>query len=572
MTEKPNVLFLTVDALRADRTTLHGYTRPTTPNLERLAENAIVCENAFSLGPFTQAACVQMMTATRPFSFGGFDVGAIGRPPTVFRRFKDAGYRTVALSTLHWVNRFFGYGDGLDEEWQLFILNTLVGVAVANMRNSIQGYNEKTITEKEMLAVAAPVIAKLFRNAEEYCSIRIRNEAGLAADFPDSLLVGGGYDYGRVRGVVRRHRKAFEEDAMAYIHTHLKGIPLAHEWLARDWYYRRKPGKLLAESWIRGSNLLLEPFAPSLARSRRNRFRSYVDASALADKVISILRRHEKERPFFLWAHFMDTHIPYVSGRGRRWYRETPAYLAKVGHDTGHDPSRTFDPRPPESQAEWAAFSALYDAAVRWTDEQIGRIVEAVDGLGLGEDTIIAVCGDHGEEFGEHGDISHHFLPYEHNIRVPMLFRRRGQAGRRIGDLTCLIDAAPTLARMAGLEPHPDWEGRPLDGPLAAPRDHLVTESFYGGNCIFEDRFLYMGVRTRNRKFFWKEGRDSRDTFSQDGPELYDVLTDPDEQDNIYRPDHPEVPRLESLIAARLAEIPEISPERIARAFGTEVA
>ncbi|HIJ44076.1 MAG TPA: hypothetical protein HPP75_08895, partial [Rhodospirillaceae bacterium] len=53
---------------------------------------------------------------------------------------------------------------------------------------------------------------------------------------------------------------------------------------------------------------------------------------------------------------------------------------------------------------------------------------------------------------------------------------------------------------------------------------------------------------------------------------LYDVLTDPDEQDNIYRPDHPEVPRLESLIAARLAEIPEISPERIARAFGTEVA
>ncbi|HIJ45725.1 MAG TPA: hypothetical protein HPP50_06180, partial [Rhodospirillaceae bacterium] len=101
---------------------------------------------------------------------------------------------------------------------------------------------------------------------------------------------------------------------------------------------------------------------------------------------------------------------------------------------------------------------------------------------------------------------------------------------------------------------------------------HLVTESFYGGNCIFEDRFLYMGVRTRNRKFFWKEGRDSRDTFSQDGPELYDVLTDPDEQDNIYRPDHPEVPRLESLIAARLAEIPEISPERIARAFGTEVA
>ncbi len=45
--DKPNVILLTVDAFRADRTSLHGYRRPTTPTLERLAENAIVCENAF---------------------------------------------------------------------------------------------------------------------------------------------------------------------------------------------------------------------------------------------------------------------------------------------------------------------------------------------------------------------------------------------------------------------------------------------------------------------------------------------------------------------------------------------
>ncbi len=69
--DRPNVLLLTVDAWQADRLSLHGYARPTTPALERFAADATVCERAFTLGPFTQLACIQLFTSSRPMSYGG---------------------------------------------------------------------------------------------------------------------------------------------------------------------------------------------------------------------------------------------------------------------------------------------------------------------------------------------------------------------------------------------------------------------------------------------------------------------------------------------------------------------
>ena len=68
--------------LRADRLGVYGYDRPTTPNLDRFTENAVVCDNAYTLGPFTQVACIQLFTSSRPFSYGGYDRGAAGRPDT----------------------------------------------------------------------------------------------------------------------------------------------------------------------------------------------------------------------------------------------------------------------------------------------------------------------------------------------------------------------------------------------------------------------------------------------------------------------------------------------------------
>jgi arylsulfatase A-like enzyme len=565
---RPNILLLTVDALRADRTSLYGYGRPTSPALEQLATDAVVCETAFSLGPFTQSACVQLFTSTPPLSHGGFDAGAVGRPATLFRHFNAAGYRTTALSTLHWVNRFFGYGEGLDDEHQLFIPNTLVGVAVATMRNSLIGYHQGNIRRDEMLSVVRPTIAKLFTDAETYCALRLEHASDHARDYPDSLLVNEGYDFVRVRRLIMRHRAEFEADPPAYVDRHLSTVPAPHEWLAAEWRLCRTPARLAQEFAFRIVNLLVAAVDPERASARAARFRQYVDAAALADKTIALLRGADRNRPFFIWCHFMDTHIPYVSGHGRRWYRNTPGYLARLGYSHRCDPALNFRENRPLDPEKQRAVSALYDAAVLWTDEQISRIVEAVDAEGLGENTIVAICGDHGEELGEHGDVGHYFLFYEHNVRIPMIFRRKGMTPARPRALVTTLDLAPTLAEMAGLAPAPGWIGAPVTSAAAAARETVVMETFYGGNCLFAHRPLYFGVRSHSHKLMWKEARDPQDRFSPEGPQLYDLAADPGETRNIYAPGHPALPPLEAAIARRMAQIPELPTARIVAAFG----
>lgn len=571
MTAKhPNVLFLSVDALRADRTNLGGYERPTTPNLAALAEDAVVCEQTVSVGAFTQLSFHSFMTSSRPLSHGGYDRSGRERPKNLFRAFKDGGYETLSVATFPWVSRYFGYGDGaVDREPHLFVLNALVGIHGSNtMASTLRAWHAGEMALDEAVARVGPLIDKVFEDVADYCVGRMDQEALDRLDFADSPLMNQGYDYGRVLRVVARHRAEFAADKHAYVARHLTYVPRAHEWIARDWRYCRTVGRLLGEAARRFCDGMVGLFDPDLARLRRHRFKRYVDGADLADRVVrEIGLRQAPERPFFLWTHFIDTHVPYCAGRGRRWYKETPGYLEDLGYPANLDIALAVRDRP-ETPEQWTAWSAFYDAAVRYADEQIGRIVRGLEELGLADDTVIVVCGDHGEELGEHGDVSHHFRLYEHNVRVPLMLHRRGIGRRRIVGLTTLLDLAPTIADMAGLEPDASWEGVPVTVPSVGRRDHVLLETFHGGNCLFDRRPLYFAVRTKRWKYLWKEYRDATDNFSPEGLELYDIVDDPMEQRNLYRADHPEVPGFNRIIAGRMAEIPEIGRERIAAAFG----
>jgi len=565
---RPNVLLLTADALRTDRLGVYGYGRPTSPCLDRLAESAIVCDNALTLGPFTQIACIQLFTSSRPLSHGGYDRGAEGRPDTLFKRFRDAGYRTWGLSTIHWVSPYYGYTDGLETEIGVFHLNTLVGMAVVNTRDTLRAYGKGTISSSEMLVRVTPVIEKLFSNVETYCDTLKDRIAAYRADFPGSKMVNDGYDLDKVKRIIADHRHQFAGGPLQYLRRHLGDPPVAKEWLSREWYYARTPGKLVREAAFRASNRALRLVNPRLAHARTSRVRLSVDAHAIAAKVIGCLVDREPSRPFFIWAHFKDTHRPFVSGPGLDWYRHTPEYLQALGYPRDLDPTFSFRVSHARSEEDRTTLSALYDAAVRSTDEAVGNILSAVERLGLADDTVIAFCGDHGEEIGEHGDYGHECMGYEHNARVPMIFRPVGGGGQRIGSLISSLDWAPTLCALAGVEPAPGWEGAPVTSDEVAARRHIVLETFCRGDCLFDHRPLYMGVRTKTHKYLWKEYVDPHHRAGSPGPELYDLGTDPGERHNIWRPGHPLAAGFDLLIAERLAQIPEISSARIAAAFG----
>jgi len=561
------VLLLTVDTWRADRMSLYGYDRPTTPVLDRFAEDAIVCDNAYALGPFTQIACVPLFTSSRPLSYGGYDGGALGRPDTVFKHFQKAGYRTWGLSTIHWVSHVFGYLDGFDEASEVFLLNAIPGMALNLTRDTLHAWRTGGIDDAEMVARVSPVIEDTFRVVHRYCDTMLTEGATLRARFPDCKMINDGYDFHKVRATVARHQAEFERAPLAYVRSRLRDVSTPEEWIARDWRYKRRPAKLLSEVAGKATNKLLARINPRRALLRNNRFGMTPDAHTIADDVIRALKTRTGDQPFLIWAHFKDTHQPFVSGRGRDWFRQTPDYLDSLGYDPTTDPGAVFRGKP-KTEDDWRAIRSLYDCAMLSTDEALGRILDAVDELGLKDRTVIGLAGDHGEELGEHGDYGHAVCSYEHTSRIPMLFRAPGIPGHRIEGLVTSLDFAPTVAALAGLDAAPGWEGAPATSETVAERDHVLTEAFCRGDCIFAHRPPYLGIRTKRYKYLWREYRDPFHEHGMDTQELYDLAVDPGERHNLYAPDHPVVRELNPFLARRLAEIPEISGQRIIDSFG----
>jgi arylsulfatase A-like enzyme len=151
MTDRPHVVWLTLDSVRADHTTMGGYERDTTPNIAALADGSDgqYVPNCFAHGKYTLTSTTSMLTATYPTSNGlGYDRGTLPADvPTVPERFGDLGYRTGGFSSNRYVSPETGLDRGFDEfAWihpstmlRSVPLRTLVGY-LANLRRHSAGF------------------------------------------------------------------------------------------------------------------------------------------------------------------------------------------------------------------------------------------------------------------------------------------------------------------------------------------------------------------------------------------------------------------------------------------------
>lgn len=170
----------------------------------------------------------------------------------------------------------------------------------------------------------------------------------------------------------------------------------------------------------------------------------------------------DREEPFFLWIHYMDTHTPYAPAP--RHFREvsdstlgTPQMLlaharAGLGKDVGE---RTL-----------ADLRTLYQATVRQVDASIGRVLGALSDNGLREETAVVVAGDHGEEFQDHGHLAHYPKLYDELVRVPLLVDVSGAEPRRIEGAVGLDDVPPTVCDLLDVSSPRSWAGDSLVGPV----------------------------------------------------------------------------------------------------------
>ena len=182
---------------------------------------------------------------------------------------------------------------------------------------------------------------------------------------------------------------------------------------------------------------------------------------------------------------------------------------------------------------------------VSFMDHHIGRILEALDRLGVAENTLVVFTTDHGHYLGQHGLWAKGAFHYEDLLRLPMLARWPGRipAGVTSSALQSLVDYAPTFLSAAGVEVPGLMQGRnQLDvwcGKTEPVRDHVIIENRHQPTAVHLRTF----VNERYKLTVYR---------GHDYGELFDLDSDPEERRNLW--DNPECADLKSHLLLRFVQ------------------
>ncbi len=310
------------------------------------------------------------------------------------------------------------------------------------------------------------------------------------------------------------------------------------------------------ETLSQGTLELLSPgnlhYGSNFARMIINDELQYTQADYLAaSQAIAILenrtgkvpehgRNKQKEKadaPFFLAVGMVRPHVPLIAPENCfEPYPEDEVQLPPVVVKD-NVPEQALVRQNMKiwkmSEVQKKQTISAYMASVRFMDQQVGRILDALDRLKLRDETIIIFISDHGYNLGEHDCWSKVSL-WEGSVRVPLIISVPGtgkDAGNTCESIVELIDLYPTLTELCGLshEQPEILQGRSLAGYLIENKteagESLAYTTSYGGRdaSIRSDRWRY----TR-----WGE------EIEEGNEELYDHFSDPEEHINLA--DNPE--------------------------------
>jgi arylsulfatase A-like enzyme len=291
-------------------------------------------------------------------------------------------------------------------------------------------------------------------------------------------------------------------------------VPGAADWLQQHGYQTYFLGAGGSRAWegYRNMDGLFLSHGFDLARDPKHPFwrdapvsfkdDAYLDAAMFADA-----RRYLRSvggQKFFLMLWNYDTHYPYFDGPG-------PEFA-----DTQHFPKAIV------GDAEKEAEFRYYLRSLWRVDRLIGELYQELERLGLADDTLVVITGDHGEAFGEHGYYYHGWSNYEEEVRVPLVFicPRLAPLGKRSKVLGSHVDMWPTITDVCGLPADPRWQGKSLFAPV--PDDERRAYYYRQTNMI--------GVRQGKYKYIF-DYKLQRDL-------LFDLEKDPGERKNLAA-DHP---------------------------------
>lgn len=236
--------------------------------------------------------------------------------------------------------------------------------------------------------------------------------------------------------------------------------------------------------------------------------------------------------PYFVWVHLFDPHLPYHPPA--KYLQQVNTGLNVTGEWYSLDSyQRSKIVNAPEKVLDMIR---LYDAEIAYSDDQLGRIIAAARDAAPDDNLLTIVTSDHGESMGEHQLFWSRQL-YDPTLLVPLIVvppDAYGILSREISSQVSLIDVAPTILDLLGIEPAVEMDGVSFTGLL-----HGETQDSTGPAVseLFDVDHVVPSIRSV-REDRWKliyryPGADGNAPLGKPVPELYNLHADPREAKNL---------------------------------------
>lgn len=263
----------------------------------------------------------------------------------------------------------------------------------------------------------------------------------------------------------------------------------------------------------------------------------------IASEAIRYMESHQEE-PFFLGVGFFRPHTPYVAPK--KYFDMYPLEDIRLPYAPEDDrediPVAAFAHNCPVPNYGLDALTLrkaiqAYYACVSFVDAQVGRLMGALDRLGMADQTIVVFWSDHGYHLGDHGGVWQKRTLFEQSAKSPLIIRAPGMRGNgtpcpRVVEF---VDIYPTLVDLANVSAPKGLSGNSLlpllENPLREWGSHAVTQVLRPSDDRLKEPVMGVSIRTERWRYTeWGED-------GKHGVELYDYHADPGEFENLAR--HP---------------------------------
>jgi arylsulfatase A-like enzyme len=283
-----------------------------------------------------------------------------------------------------------------------------------------------------------------------------------------------------------------------------------------------------------------------------------LDATAVNRRFLDWLS-HVDERPFFAFLNYFDAHETYLPPPqfAMKFGPGEPRSNQQVTQELRRSLRNDWHKRPPE---EIQAEVDVYDGAISYIDDELGRLLDGLRSRGLLDNTIVIVTSDHGEQFGEHGLFLHSNSLYHPLLHVPLLISYPGRvpSGQRVDGRASLRDIPATIVELIGAAGDQVFPGASLSRYWSAPNAHAGDAG--GATVLSEVKHSYWAEKWQpasrgdmhslmNDRHHYIRNGDGRE-------ELYAIRTDPTEEHDLSGSEEsrPLLERFRAELAAELVD------------------